>query len=103
MANVRSSNTIFIDTGNETVLTGKNVRVTFLIATPTNVSNVTDLELKDSETDDLKLKLSLPALNDGGISTYFPFDGNSMVFANGIKTGTISNGTMTLIVEETAS
>ena len=95
MANVRNSNTYFIDaTGS---VTAKNIKVVGVIFT---ASGAAQLIVKDVTTGATKLDLKATAAN---ISQHFILDQSPIVFPNGIDVTTVTNCTATLILEETRS
>lgn len=97
MANIRNSNTFYID-GTAQTLDVKNIKVTHISLTATGANAV--LVLKDVSTGNLKIDLRVAT---SGVTTVFPFETNPLVFPNGINPSTVTNAVATLMLQETRS
>lgn len=105
MANIRSSNTFFIDTaasdsGASTTgnLALKNVRLLYLVVNATGASPA--LTLRDVTTSAVKFTLT-PA--NGPTTYYFDFSRKPAVFPNGINPHAVTNCNATLVIEESGA
>jgi len=102
MANIRNSNTFYIDTaaadavatttGN---LASKNIRVSYITLTATAATS--ELILRDVTTAANKISLKLDVDN---ISKSFDFSETPLVFPNGINPSTVTDCTATCVVQE---
>jgi len=102
MANIRNSNTIYIDTvaANVTAATAgnfaiSNIKVKYIVISVTSTTPV--FELKDVTTGAIKLRLTLQASSN---PLLLDFSRNPLVFPNGISPSNVTNVQVTLTVEE---
>lgn len=98
MANVRNSNTFYIDTAYSSAndeLPVKGIKVYYIIYTTSNATN--QLVLADSVTGITKVSIKNAT---SGTSSIFRFDELPMVFPNGIRPITVTACTATLMVDE---
>lgn len=103
MANIRNSNTIYLDTastGTSAGTTGNfdlpNIKVDYIAIRATSANAV--LILQDVTTGATKLNYSLQAADE---SDTIEFVHSPMVFPNGIAPTTMTNCVATLVVKET--
>lgn len=103
MANIRSSNSFYIDTAASDAdattagnLAVQNIRVKHITMTSTASDAI--LVLRDVTTGTNKLELRIPAANDTLVVDY---ESVQIVFPNGINPSTVTNARATLLVEET--
>lgn len=89
MANVRNSNTYYVDT--TTTLAVKGLRVSHVTVTATGANAV--LVLKDVTTGNAKADLRVAA---SGASQVFNYSENPIFFPNGIDPATVTNCVATL-------
>lgn len=102
MANVRNSNTIYIDSAAADTVAAtegnfaiSNIKIKYMVISVTSSTPV--FELKDVSTGKIKLRLTLQASTN---PLYLDFSRNPIVFPNGISPSTVTNTTATLVVEE---
>lgn len=99
MANAVNSNTVYVDsTGDISIGTDKNIKVSYIVVTATGASAV--LVLEDNQTTDVK-KLDLRVATDGE-SKIFDFSSKPLVFPNGINVETLTNAIATLVIDRSA-
>lgn len=98
MANVRNSNTFYIDTQYSSAadeLAVKNIKVVYAIVTATASSG--RVVLGDSS---IATKIDLREAVSG-TTAYFDFSNKPLVFSTSIRPTTLSNAVVTLVIEET--
>lgn len=103
MANVRSSNSWYIDTQHATAsddLIVKNISVLGAIVTATGASG--RLVLSDASSNNLKLDLRVASINGStsGDSKTFDFSNAPIIFPNGVVVSTLTTCVATLITKD---
>lgn len=97
MANVRNSNTFYIDTAGQ-ALQVANIKVMHISITPTSAN--AQVVLQDSTTGQTKIDLR----SDTSFRTlFFSFRDNPIVFPNGINPSTVTNAVCTCTLVESRS
>jgi len=94
MANVRNTNTYYIDTTGSLVIA--NIKVLGVVVTATSANAI--LNLQDNTTSDNKLNLRVAT---SGESKFFDFADSPVLFSTGIKPSTVTNCVATVIIQET--
>lgn len=104
MANLRNSNTFYVDTSIATATSGtsgnldsKNVRITHITVTCTTAGGI--LTLRDVDTGATKVSIRLATANT---SEVFNYADNPMVFPNGINPQTVTNCVASVHIRETS-
>lgn len=92
MANVRNSNTLFIDTANSP-LAVINTRALYVIVTATAANAV--VVLSDNTTAAKKMDLRVAA---SGTTQVFDFSFNPVQFPTGINATTLTNAVVTVVI-----
>ena len=98
MANVRNSNTFYIDTQYSAAsdeLAIKNIKVVYAIVTATAGNG--RVVLGDSS---VATKIDLREATSGA-TAYFDFSDKPLVFSTSIRPTTLTNAVVTLVIEET--
>lgn len=95
MANVRNSNTWYIDTAASSLAIA-NLKVSYVIVTATAAAAI--LNLQDVTTTANKANLRVATSGD---SVVFDFSLKPLVFPNGILPSTVTNCVATCVLEET--
>lgn len=100
MANIRNSNTAYVDSGSSLIVPDANVKLAYVIFTSSSAGD--SIVLRDGGSSGaLKLKIKNGVATD---SRTHRFDAVPMVFPNGIYVDTISSGaTATLITTSKVS
>ena len=104
MANVRNSNTFYIDTAaaNVTAATAgnlalRNVKVLYIMIAPTG--STADFVVKDVTTGALKFSVDLATQE----TKVLDFSRRPIVFPNGISPSTVTNCRVTMVIEESGA
>lgn len=98
MANVRNSNTYYIDTANQNPLVASNIKVMHISITPTAANG--QVVLQDYTTGITKIDLRSDTANR---TLFFSFKENPIVFPNGILASTVTNAVCTCTLVESRS
>jgi hypothetical protein len=92
VANAVNGNTIYVDTGSSDLLTQKNIKVTHILFTPTANSNASAVLEDVGGTTKLQLEW-----NTNEQTQHYRFQDSPLVFPNGVRIGTLSNATLTIV------
>lgn len=98
MANIRNSNTAYIDTAAAlTDIEKRNIKITGILVTPDG-GGVAQLVLQDKTTTANKVDIRMQSTDRSELYNYTE---NPLVFPNGIVAATVTNCVATLSLQET--
>jgi len=97
MANVITPTTAFVDTtGDLDIRTNRNIKVSYIVMTSTGASALAALQDISGPTDKMELRIDTTDK-----SQIFDFSRNPLIFANGVRIGTLTNAKLTLVYSGT--